>query len=103
MSQIIHNPGSVPDSQLNVNTTDITVVFEQSYGIFKQQQDSLQALAGDRSSRAYIIHSVPLATNLERLVDDLVQHAQNIFLTDLTSNYYQGFGKDWSDFVKSIS
>lgn len=102
--QIIHNPGTIPDDRLDLNTTDITVVFEQSYDTYKSQQSALSDLSGQRSSYSYMVHSVPSGTNLGNLVDDMSQHAQYLFVTNRDSNIgpYEGFGSDWRSFTDMV-
>jgi Spherulation-specific family 4 len=100
---VIHNPGTVPDPGLADANTDITVVFEQSFDLYRQQAAELTTLKVDRSTQAYIIHSVPASQNLRKFVNKLAPHAQNLFLTDLSSDYYQSFGNKWSDFVRSMT
>lgn len=100
--QIIHNPGTIPDQGLGLNSTDITVVFEQSYNKFKSQQSALSDLSGARSSYSYMVHSVPSSTNLGDLIDTMSQHAQYLFVTNRDSAYYEGFGSDWRDFVSMV-
>lgn len=101
-SQVIHNPGTIPDEGLNVPNTDVTVVFEDTFESYQQRRGTLEGLAGDRSSKSFIIHSVPSGTKLRKLVNQLAKHAEYLFLTDLTSDYYQSFGDDWQGFVDSM-
>jgi len=100
--QIIHNPGVIPDAGLALNTTDITVVFEQSYSIYKSQQSALADLTGDRSSYSYMVHSLPSSTNLGKLIDDMSQRAQYLFVTNKDQNFYEGFGSDWRKFTDMV-
>ncbi len=99
---MVHNPGTIPDDRLTDANTDITVVFEQSFDLYRQQSKALSSLSGSRSEKAIIIHSVPSGTHLRKFVDQLVPHAQNLFLTDNNADYYQSFGKDWLAFVESM-
>lgn len=98
-TKIIHNPGTIPDDRLDLKTTDITVVFEQSYSMYKSQQSALSDLSGDRSKYCYMVHSVPSGSNTGNLLDDMSQHAEYLFVTSRDKQYYEGFGSDWKKFV----
>ncbi|RAH41110.1 spherulation-specific family 4 protein [Aspergillus brunneoviolaceus CBS 621.78] len=90
---VIHNPGTIPDSRYNANTTDVTVVFESSYDDYHTQKGKLNALASDRTGYSYMLHSVPEMGNstLRSLVDQLSLKAEYLFLTTLTEDYYESF------------
>ena len=60
------------------------------------------SLDGHRSSKAFVIHSVPSSVGLRKFVDQLSTQAGNLFLTDLTTKYYNSFGHYWSAFVDSM-
>jgi hypothetical protein len=106
--QIIHNPGTVPDSRLAAVQPDITVTFEQSYDLY--QSTSTQSMldrsisSGDynRSSSSLIVHSVPI-DQIETLTLDLVKRAEYVFVTDLTEDYYNSFGPGWERFVEAVA
>lgn len=102
-TQVIRNPGTIPDDRLSDRNTDITVLFEQSFDLYQQRKSRLSALPGERSSKAYIIHSVPSNVHLRRFVDELAPHAEHLFLTDLVSHYYESFGGDWKGFVRGMA
>jgi hypothetical protein len=100
--QIIHNPGTIPDARFADNSTDITVVFEDSYHSYKAQQAGLASLPLDRSRYSYVIHSVPKSmskANLGNFVDKLSLDAEFLFLTGLDQNYYESFGPWWQNFI----
>nr|OQO24450.1 hypothetical protein B0A51_10169 [Rachicladosporium sp. CCFEE 5018] len=99
---IIHNPGVIPDSQLMQDSTDITVVFEQSWGNYSAQEPALKALSGDRSRYSYMMHSVPSSTNLGNLVDDMSRHSSHLFVTNSDSDYYASFGSSWRSFTELV-
>ncbi|KAL3459624.1 Spherulation-specific family 4 [Aspergillus heterothallicus] len=92
---VIHNPGTIPDSRLEVPNTDITVVFEQSYDHYETSQKAAlaQEKDPDRDSWAYIFHSVPQMSNssLESFVDDISRKAAWLYLTTRTDSYYEHF------------
>ena len=100
---MIHNPGTIPDARLTDTNTDITVVFEESFDLYKQQSKAVAKLSDDRSKKAIIIHSVPSSTRLRKFVDQLAPQAENLYLTDLTENYYQSFGNEWQKFVDAMT
>jgi hypothetical protein len=100
--QVIHNPGTIPDQGLDMDSTDITVIFEQSYDNYQIQQSALQKLSGDRSRYSYMIHTVPSATNLGSLLDTISRHAGYLFVTNRDTDYYQGFGSDWRSFTSMV-
>ncbi|KAM0719794.1 hypothetical protein Q7P37_003928 [Cladosporium fusiforme] len=99
---IIHNPGVVPDTGLELDTTDITVVFEQSFEEYRSLEDSLTSLSGDRSEYSFMVHSVPSKTNLQKFVDSLSHHAEYLFVTTADANYYNNFSASWEDFTKAM-
>lgn len=97
--QVIHNPGAIPDPQFNDSSTDVTVVFEGSFPDLQSRQAQLASLSEGRSQYSYVVHSVPASTDLGKFVDSLSQHAEFLFLTNLTQNYYESFGSQWDDFI----
>ncbi|KAJ5771737.1 hypothetical protein N7520_002266 [Penicillium odoratum] len=104
---IIHNPGTIPDSRYadKDNTTDITVVFEQSYSYYQSQKKELATLeTSQRGNYSYMIHSIPTMTNhsLKNFVDDLSHRAAYLFLTTLTENYYESFGSGLEEFCDAV-
>ncbi|RHZ70747.1 hypothetical protein CDV55_108238 [Aspergillus turcosus] len=91
---VIHNPGAIPDSRYsNIDGTDVTVVFEQSYQEYQTKHASLMALPANRTAYSYMIHSVPSMNNgtLRNLVDDLSDRAEYLFLTTLSQSFYESF------------
>jgi len=105
MIQIIHNPGTIPDSRLSDPSIDITVVFEGPYQDYQPLQAKLASLPDRRSRYSYLIHSIPASISggdMRKLVDRLSQHAEFLFLTDLSQNFYESFGPHWRDFIDAI-
>ncbi|KAJ5261172.1 spherulin 4-like cell surface protein [Penicillium angulare] len=91
---IIHNPGTIPDSRYNDTTTDITVVFEQSYSYYETQVNALDDLSTSRRGNySYMLHSMPTMSNntMKNFIDDLSDRAEYLFLTTLEANYYEKF------------
>lgn len=99
---VIRNPGVVPAQGLRLNTTDLTVIFEQSYSEFERKQQSLDTSGFDRSDASYIVHSVPKSANLRRFVSKISYHAEYLFVTRLHQDPYGSFGQDFLDFVKAV-
>jgi hypothetical protein len=96
----------IQDAGLENNQTDITVVFEGSFGNYTEQQSNLTALSLARSNKSYIVHSVPSDTSITQLTDDVntaSQSAQYLFFTYLTENYYANFDSHWNDFINVIT
>ncbi|KAL4736909.1 Spherulation-specific family 4-domain-containing protein [Aspergillus similis] len=104
---VIHNPGTIPDSQLILNTTSITVVFEQSYDHYKTSQESrLNALADSagRDSWAYIFHSVPQMSNtsMDSFVRGISRQAAYLFATTRATEYYERFDASLEEFCDAV-
>jgi hypothetical protein len=102
----VHNPGVVPDPRLNDANTDVTVVFEEAYQVYDSKKAELQSLHQNRSQYCYMVHSIPQdmgKRNLEHYIKDLSKHAEYLFLTDLSQNYYESFGPNWKAFTEIIS
>ncbi|KAL4811815.1 Spherulation-specific family 4 [Aspergillus spinulosporus] len=104
---IIHNPGTLPDSQLVLNTTSITVIFEQSYDHYKTSQESrLKALAdsADRDSWAYIFHSVPPMSNssMDSFVREISHQAAYLYATTRATEYYEHFDTRLEEFCDAV-
>ncbi|CBF80398.1 hypothetical protein AN8368.2 [Aspergillus nidulans FGSC A4] len=104
---IIHNPGTLPDSQLVLNTTSITVVFEQSYDHYKTSQESrLSAVAdsADRDSWAYIFHSVPQMgnSNMDSFVREISRQAAYLYATTRSTEYYEHFDTRLEEFCDAV-
>lgn len=61
------------------------------------------ALPDNRDRYAYMIHTSSLdKSSLQNFVNELSQHADWLFITDLGQNYYEKFGSNWKDFVNAI-
>ncbi|KAL4999830.1 Spherulation-specific family 4 [Aspergillus recurvatus] len=105
---IIHNPGSIPDSQLALDTTSITVVFEQSFAHYKNSQESeLNALAdsADRDSWAYIFHSVPPQMSnsaMDSFVRGISHKAAYLYATTRATEYYEHFDARLEEFCDAV-
>lgn len=104
VSQVIYNPGVVPDSRY-LSIADSAVVFEGTYDmfvkrhgakLFKNIQDS------HRDQLCAVIHSVPGSvegSDLRELVKRVRKVAEEVFITHLSTDYYAHFGGKWEQFV----
>lgn len=105
-TQIIHNPGVIPDERLMSGDAraDITVVFEQSFQELQVQEDSLDddLDEDDRSDYAYVVHSVPSGKDLGKLLANWSHQAEYLFVTTLDEDYYNSFGSSWRRFIEGI-
>jgi hypothetical protein len=102
LSQVIHNPGVIPDPRLNDSSADITVVFEGPYSDFLDQRSNLSALTLDRSRYSYIVHSVPGSLSVSALGSTIVpasQHANYLYFTYVGQDPYESFGPHWNDII----
>ena len=103
LMQIVHNPGTRPDNRLDDEKTDIIVAFEASYGSYQEDAVALAHLPLDRSRYSFMVHSATSSrSRLRNLVYSMSQHAQYLFATDLSEDYYQSFSSDWEHFVAAI-
>lgn len=104
-TQIIHNPGQVPDSRFSDGNTDSTVVFEETYLSFQSKEAELAGLSQERSRNSYLIHSLPTTMSkedLRALLAKASQKAGYLFVTNLDHNYFQSFGSIWSKFINAM-
>lgn len=102
--QVVHNPGAVPDSRY-LETADSTVIIEDTYDSFLKRHEAnmLKTIShGNRSQVCAIVHSVPNSVQDDRLRDfvkQLREVANEMFITYLSTDYYNSFGGSWVDFV----
>lgn len=85
-----------------MDTTDITVVFEQSYEEYRSLESDLNSLSGDRSEYSFMVHSVPSKTNLRKFVDSISHHAEYLYVSTLDVGFYENFGPKWQDFTEAV-
>ena len=81
------------------------MVFEQSYNYYSTQEKTLETLGtSNRANYSYMLHSVPTMSNssLKDFVDDLSTRAKYLFLTTLTSNYYEKFDSRLIEFCDAV-
>ncbi|KAL4804606.1 Spherulation-specific family 4-domain-containing protein [Aspergillus unguis] len=103
---VIHNPGTIPDSRLNVPGTDITVVFEQAYDVYiNGVKEDLDAIDADRTTWSYIFHSVPQMDDreLQDFVNEISQKAAYLFVTTLSVDFYNNFDPELQRFVNAVT
>jgi hypothetical protein len=101
--QVIHNPGTPPDTDLAKPGPDVTTVLEESFASWQSAvvQERLQTVPYGRARCAYMVHSVPKIA-IRDLVQELRHRGKYLFVTDLFENYYVGFGSCWKDFVDAM-
>ena len=100
---VVHNPGTRIDERLEVPNTDIIVAFESDFGSFKEDKSEISSLPLDRSKYSFMVNSAPSGGgHLRNMVDSMSQHAEYLFATDLTDNYYQSFSPDWDKFIDAV-
>jgi hypothetical protein len=102
---VIHNPGVIPDTRFDDSTTDITVIFEESYPIYQTRVTALTDLSNrNRTEYAYMVNSVPTQSlsSLRSYVDTLSEHAAYLFVTNNNQDFYESFGSMWGDFTAVI-
>lgn len=110
-SQIIHNPGAIPDARY-MGLCDVSVVFEgtystfQIYGFSKRISSFHAAAQTARGAAAVIIHSLP--PNLSdddqfELVRKAKELAGSIFVTGLSVDYYASFWDGWEGFIDDMN
>ncbi|KAJ6117524.1 hypothetical protein N7512_007249 [Penicillium capsulatum] len=103
-TQVVHNPGAIPDSRY-LPTADSTVVFEEAYTTFQERQGAKLFTAIPESNRTQLcalIHSVPNTvegSELRGLVKEVRKVADEVFITHLSKDYYASFGEKWTEFV----
>lgn len=89
-----------------MNTTDVTVVFEQSYDLYESKAKVLTETfnVSDRGANAYMLHSVPTMANssLKSLVDDLSQRASYLYLTTRNTDIYEAFDTQLEQFCSVV-
>jgi hypothetical protein len=102
--QIVHNPGTIPDTRYNEASTDITVVFEHDYGAWKVQRTAVAAVSLPRTARSLMINAVPAMEKgaLQDFVTEISQIAEHLFITTTAVDFYESFDSGWLDFVRSV-
>jgi hypothetical protein len=101
--QLIHNPGSVPDSRFANPGPDVTIVTENSCELYESPyiQELLAVEPYDREHSCIIVHTTP-PEKLVPVVEAVRAQAAHVFVTDLTSNFYESFGPSWGQFVELL-
>lgn len=79
------------------------MVYEGPYSGYLAQQAATNALPGEKSSYSYVLHSVLISDDLHESVRLMREHAQFLFLTTLTENFYESFGSDWERILSIMS
>src|SRR5271167_2604594 len=114
-SQVVHNPGCVPDDPHLYAGADLIVVFESPYSQYSNKSSSLLNLVSNeingysRMNYAYEISGLPTTwskNDLAGFVDSIKSGASFLFLTDTNiaqQDIYARFGDNWDDFLSVIS
>lgn len=95
----------IPDSRFDASTTDITVIFEESYPVYNTKASALTDLSKkNRTEYAYMVNSVPTQSlsSLRSYVDMLSEHAAYLFVTNASQDFYESFGAMWSNFTAAV-
>jgi hypothetical protein len=79
------------------------VVYEGPYSGYLAQRAATSALPKYGSAYSYVLHSVPLSNNLHKSVGLMRQHAQFLFLTTLTEDFYESFGSNWEKMLSVMT
>lgn len=107
-SQIIHNPGTIPDPQfLTSSSSNISVVFEGSYASYNQDTTSSSISAFQKSSKvgrermAAIVYDFPDGQKTKDFVRQLRKVVGSLFLTGsgVDGDVYAGWWEAWQSWV----
>ncbi|KHN97554.1 spherulin 4-like cell surface protein [Metarhizium album ARSEF 1941] len=101
---VIHNPGVIPDARFNSSDVGVTVVFEETFARWQDQNTRLAALPKTRAAYSIMISAAPAMTNgtMSEFVSTLSDLAKYIFVTSLGEDMYKSFAGDWLDFVGQV-
>lgn len=88
----------------------MTVVFEGGFDTYRAHNlghaiMELQDGIANRTQLACIMHSLPETIeegNIKNLVRELRKLAGNVFVTELSVDYYSSFGTSWKSFVAEM-
>jgi hypothetical protein len=101
---VVHNPGHVPDAAMVRYRTDMIVVFEGEYSELPSREQlrhsvkDLELHSLHRQNFGMLINSIPSNTSnvdLRKVVDNLRQNVEWLYITDLTENVYSSYGSLW--------
>lgn len=95
----------IPDRRLNDSNTDATVVYEGPYSSYQSQQARLASLPLDRGRYCNILHSLPnyiKGRELKKFVNVMSMHAEYLYLTDLSENYYERFSGRLKEYIDAV-
>ncbi|KAF2738915.1 hypothetical protein EJ04DRAFT_583270 [Polyplosphaeria fusca] len=105
---VAFNVGSVPSRNVSSIGADLTVVYEGAYGGVPghgEVQGQLRNRTGKRENWGYLVHSVPKdvkRTDLRMLINDARKSVGYLFATDLSEEFYEGWGLRWNDFLELL-
>lgn len=104
MLQVVHNPGTPPDSGLaGADMADVIITCEEPYERYASDQvrDRLREYFVDRTRAGHQISNVPL----DRIYDvtkQLRHEVGFVFATSLSQDFYESFGECWQQFVAAM-
>lgn len=101
--QVIHNPGTPPDSGLANPGPDVFINCEEPYERYlgEEVQKRLKDYHYDQPKSGYMISGVP-EDKVAEFVRELRHRAAYLFVTDLVDNFYESFGPSWGAFVAAF-
>ncbi|KAL5320229.1 hypothetical protein ACEPPN_011030 [Leptodophora sp. 'Broadleaf-Isolate-01'] len=101
--QVIHNPGTPPDAALIPPLPvgpDVVITCEEPYDRYREDevQQRLQEYPCNWARAGYMISAVPDG-EIATFVGQLCHRGAYLFVTDLVENFYESFGRSWTEFV----
>ncbi|KAH9206433.1 Spherulation-specific family 4 [Leptodontidium sp. 2 PMI_412] len=100
---VIHNPGTPPDAALIPPLPvgpDVVITCEEPYDRYREDevQQRLQEYPCNWARAGYMISAVPDG-EIATFVGQLCHRGAYLFVTDLVENFYESFGRSWTEFV----
>lgn len=93
-----------------MGVVDVTVVFEGEFDSYQRYKigQAIRTLEGsvvNRTELACIMHSIPIARGgwgIKAIANELRNVAGNVFVTELSADYYSSFGTYWKPFMDEM-
>lgn len=95
---------SNPGYQHAGGAPDLVVIFEGPYADWRQDaiQERMSRLSRyNRAQCCHIVHSVP-SRELKQLAAELKDRGSSMYVTDLTSRFYESFGQSWWELNEQV-
>ncbi len=106
LGQVMHNPGTLPDSRLTTaSEPDVTIVCEESLEKYRtwDPQQRILLEAWPRARCCIMLHTVP-QKQISVMVEELRSRAGYVFITELGAGAcYQSWGSGCEEFVVSMA